>query len=198
MMYKPKPTKANPHPLPQEVPQNIAEECYGEAYQKRTGMTMKEGDQAVVQKGSKEMIGAGEKDLNAAFKKEHFNEKFIDLDGVATAYEHKPAEWIQEGARLRALGDEAGALAKEEEGLRQALKLYFNSLEKRATYRGTISRIKPQEAELFHVMKWLEVKKQGSYSISMTDFKKIIKTRYNMEITDVPTLMKDLVYRLEA
>lgn len=198
MMYKPKPTKANPHPLPQEVPQNIAEECYGEAYQKRTGMTMKEGDQAVVQKGSKEMIGAGEKDLNAAFKKEHFNEKFIDLDGVATAYEHKPAEWIQEGARLRALGDEAGALAKEEEGLRQALKLYFNSLEKRATYRGTISRIKPQEAELFHVMKWLEVKKQGSYSISITDFKKIIKTRYNMEITDVPTLMKDLVYRLEA
>ena len=198
MMYKPKPTKANPHPLPQEVPQNIAEECYGEAYQKRTGMTMKEGDQAVVQKGSKEMIGAGEKYLNAAFKKEHFNEKFIDLDGVATAYEHKPAEWIQEGARLRELGDEAGALAKEEEGLRQALKLYFNSLEKRATYRGTISRIKPQEVELFHVMKWLEVKKQGSYSISMTDFKKIIKTRYNMEITDVPTLMKDLVYRLEA
>ena len=198
MMYKPKPTKANPHPLPQEVPQNIAEECYGEAYQKRTGMTMKEGDQAVVQKGSKEMIGAGEKDLNAAFKKEHFNEKFIDLDGVATAFEHKPAEWIQDGAQLRALGDEAGALAKEEEGVRQALKLYFNSLEKRATYRGTISRIKPQEVELFHVMKWLEVKQQGTYSISMTDFKKILKTRYNMEITDVPKLMKDLVYRLEA
>ena len=198
MMYKPKPTKANPHPLPQEVPQNIAEECYGEAYQKRTGMTMKEGDQAVVQKGSKEMIGAGEKDLNAAFKKEHFNEKFIDLDGVATAFEHKPAEWIQDGAQLRALGDEAGALAKEEEGVRQALKLYFNSLEKRATYRGTVSRITPKEAELFHVMKWLEVKQQGTYSISMTDFKKILKTRYNMEITDVPKLMKDLVYRLEA
>jgi len=198
MMYKPKPTKANPNPLPQEVPQNIAEECYGEAYQKRTGMTMKEGDQAVVQKGSKEMIGAGEKDLNAAFKKEHFNEKFIDLDGVATAFEHKPAEWIQEGAQLRALGDEAGALAKEEEGVRQALKLYFNSLEKRATYRGTVSRITPKEAELFHVMKWLEVKQQGTYSISMTDFKKILKTRYNMEITDVPKLMKDLVYRLEA
>ena len=33
MMYKPKPTKANPHPLPQEVPQNIAEECYGEAFE---------------------------------------------------------------------------------------------------------------------------------------------------------------------
>ena len=199
MMYNPKPTKANPHPLPQEVPQNIAEECYGEAYQKRTGMTMKEGDQAVVQKGSKEMIGCGKKDLDAAFKKEHFNEKFIDLDGVATAYEHKPAEWIiEEGARLRSLGDEAGALAKEEEGVRQALKLYFNSLEKRATYRGTVSRITPKEAELFHVMKWLEVKQQGTYSISMTDFKKILKTRYNMEITDVPKLMKDLVYRLEA
>ena len=198
MMFKTKPTKTNPKPLPQEVPQNIAEECYGKAYKKRTGMTMKEGDQAVVQKGSKEMIGAGEKDLNAAFKKEHFNEKFIDLDGVATAYEHKPAEWIQEGARLRAWGDEAGALAKEEEGLRQAIKLYFNSLEKRATYRGTISRIQPKEVQMFQVMKKLEVKTQDPYSISMTDFKKILKNEYNMDITDVPGFMKDLVYRLEA
>ena len=82
--------------------------------------------------------------------------------------------------------------------MRQALKLYFNSLEKRATYRGTVSRITPKEAELFHVMKWLEVKQQGTYSISMTDFKKILKTRYNMEISDIPKLMKDLVYRLEA
>lgn len=198
MMYKPKPTKANPKPLPKEVPQDIAEECYGKAYEKHTGMTMKEGDQAVVQKGSKEMIGSGEKDLNRAFKEAHFDEKFIDLDGVATAFEHKPAEWINEGARLRALGDEAGALAKEEEGLRQALKLYFNSLEKRSTYRGTISMVKPKEVELFHVMKRLEVKTQNSYSLSITDFKKILKSEYNMDITDVPKLMKDLVYRVEA
>lgn len=198
MMYKPKPTKANPRPIPQEVPQDIAEESYGKAYQKRTGMTMKEGDQAVVQKGSKEMIGAGEKDLNSAFKKEHFNEKFIDLDGVATAFEHKPAEWINEGARLRALGDEAGALSKEEEGLRQALKLFFNSLEKRSTYRGTFSMVKPKEVELFHVMKRLEVKTQNTYSLSMPDFKKILKSEYKMEITDIPKLMKELVYRVES
>lgn len=198
MMYKPKPTKANPNPLPEEVPQSIAEDCYGKAYKKKTGMTMKEGDQAVVQKGSKEMIGAGEKDLNAAFKKEHFNEKFIDLDGVATAYEHKPMEWIEEGARLRALGDEAGALAKEEEGLRQALKLYFNSLEKRATYRGTIGNFDPKKIEMFHVMKQLEVKTQGTYSISMSDFKKILHSEYSMDITDVPEVLKEMVYIMET
>lgn len=198
MMYKNKPTKVNPHPLPSEVPQEIAEESYGKAYKKHTGMTMQEGDQAVVQKGSKEMIGCGKADLNRGFKKEHFGEAFEDLDGVATAFEHKPAEWIEQGARLRAAGDIAGAVAKEEEGLRQAIKLYFNSMEKRAIYRGTISRIKPKELELFKVMKRLEIKTQDSFSLSVTAFKKILKSEYNMDITDVPKLMKELVYRLEA
>ena len=198
MMFREKPTKGNPRPLPKEVPQNIAEECYGSAYKKRTGMTMQEGDQAVVQKGSKEMIGAGEKDLNRGFKKEHFSESFDDLDGVARAFEHKPLEWIEQGARLRAAGDVAGAIAKEEEGLRQAIKLYFNSMEKRATYRGTMSRIKPKEVELFHVMKKLEIKSQGPTSLSVPEFKKFIKTDYGMELTDVPKLLKDLVYRLES
>ena len=198
MMYNPKPTKGNPRPLPREVPQDIAEECYGAAYKKRTGMTMEQGDQAVVQKGSKEMIGAGEKDLNRGFKKEHFSERFDDLDGVARAFQHKPEEWIRQGARLRAAGDVAGAIAKEEEGLRQAIKLYFNSMEKRATYRGTISRIKPKEIEMFNVMKRLEIKTQDPMSISVTDFKKILRSEYKMDITDVPTLLKDLVYRLEA
>lgn len=198
MMFREKPTKGNPRPLPKEVPQNIAEECYGSAYKKRTGMTMQEGDQAVVQKGSKEMIGAGEKDLNRGFKKEHFSESFDDLDGVARAFEHKPLEWIEQGARLRAAGDVAGAIAKEEEGLRQAIKLYFNSMEKRATYRGTMSRIKPKEVELFHVMKKLEIKSQGPTSLSVPEFKKFIKTDYGMEITDVPKLLKELVYRLES
>lgn len=198
MMFREKPTKGNPRPLPKEVPQDIAEECYGAAYKKRTGMTMQEGDQAVVQKGSKEMIGAGEQDLNRGFKKEHFNEDFIDLDGVASAFEHKPLEWIEQGAHLRAAGDIAGAVAKEEEGLRQAIKLYFNSIEKRATYRGTMSRIKPKEVKLFHVMKKLEVKTQGPTSLSVTEFKNILKSEFSMDITDVPKLMKDLVYRLEA
>ena len=58
--------------------------------------------------------------------------------------------------------------------------------------------VKPKEVELFHVMKRLEVKTQNSYSLSITDFKKILKSEYNMEITDVPKLMKDLVYRVEA
>ena len=198
IMYKPKATKANPHPVPVEVSQDIAEKCYGDAYKKRTGLTMKEGDQAVVQKGSKEMIGAGEQDLNAAFKKDHFNEKFVDLDGVATAFEHKPAEWINEGARLRAAGNIKAAQACEEEGLRQAIKLYFNSMEQRATYKGTISRIKPQELQLFQVMKHLEVKTQDSLSLSIVEFKKILKSEFKMDITDVPKLMKNLVYRLEA
>ena len=197
-MFREKPTKGNPRPLPKEVPQDIAEECYGAAYKKRTGMTMQEGDQAVVQKGSKEMIGAGEQDLNRGFKKEHFNEDFIDLDGVASAFEHKPLEWIEQGAHLRAAGDIAGAVAKEEDGLRQAIKLYFNSIEKRATYRGTMSRIKPKEVKLFHVMKKLEVKTQGPTSLSVTEFKNILKSEFSMDITDVPKLMKDLVYRLEA
>ena len=61
-----------------------------------------------------------------------------------------------------------------------------------------MSRIKPKEVKLFHVMKKLEIKTQGPMSLSVTDFKKILKSEFDMNITDVPKLMKDLVYRLET
>jgi hypothetical protein len=61
-----------------------------------------------------------------------------------------------------------------------------------------MSRIKPKEVELFHVMKKLEIKSQGPTSLSVPEFKKFIKTDYGMELTDVPKLLKDLVYRLES
>ena len=198
MMYRPKPTKANPHPLPQEVPQDIAEQCYGNAYKKHTGLTMEQGDQAVVQKGSKEMIGSGEKDLNRGFKKEHFNEAFEDVDGVATAFEHKPEAWIQQGAKLRAAGDIKGALSKEEEGLRQAIKLYFNSMEPRGTYRGTITKLTKEERQMFHILKRLEVKTQGPTSLSVSEVRKIFKEKFNMGIEDIPKKLKGMVYKLES
>ena len=198
LMYRPKRTKANPNPLPKEVPQDIAEQCYGNAYKKHTGLTMEQGDQAVVQHGSKEMIGAGEQDLKRGFKKEFFDEKFTDLDGVATAFEHKPEAWLQQGARLRAAGDIAGALGKEEEGLRQAYKLYFNSIEPRSTYRGTIARLTTKETEVFHLLKKLEVVNQDHLSLSVTDLRKLLKDRYQMELTDIPGMLKNMVYKLEA
>ena len=198
LMYRPRPTKANPHPLPKEVPQNIAEECYGNAYKKRTGLTMEQGDQAVVQKGSKEMIGAGEQDLNRGFKKEHFNEKFTDVDGVATAFEHKPEAWLMQGQRLRAAGDIAGAIGKEEEGLRQAFKLYFKSIEPRGTYRGTLAKLTTQEKEMFYLLKKLEVVNQDPFSLSVPDMRKLLKDRYNMDLLDIPKKLKEIVYRLEA
>jgi len=198
MLYNTKKTKANPNPVPKEVPQNIAEECYGEAYKRRTGMTMAQGDQAVVQTGSKEMIGKGKEDLYRAFNKQYFDQTFEDLDGVATAFEHKPEAWIQKGAELRAMGDVAGALSNEEEGLRQAIKLYFNSIEPRGTYRGTLSMLSPSEKEMFYVLKHLEVKQQGPLSLSVPEVRKLFKERFHMGLEDIPAKMKEIVYRLES
>lgn len=197
-LEKTKPTKGNPNPVPKEIPQDIAEECYGNAYKKRTGLSLEEGDQAVVQKGSKEMIGAGEEDLNRAFKKEHFGEQYTDLDGVAEAFKHKPEAWIKQGAELRKVGNIAGALAKEEEGLRQAYKLYFKSLEQRGTYRGTLDRLTKTEKQIFYITKKVEVVSQNSMSLSVPEFRKLLKERFHMEITDIPDMLKNMVYKIEG
>ena len=117
---------------------------------------------------------------------------------MANAFEHKPGAWLQQAAELRAAGDFAGALAKEEEGMRQAIKLYFNSIEPRATYRGNIGRITTSEAQMFEVLKHLEVKTQNSFSLSITDVKKILKDNFHMGIEDVPAKLKEMVYRLES
>lgn len=193
-----KPTKANPHPLPEEIPQDIAEAAYGEAYTKHTGLTMEQGDQAIVQKGSKEMIGSGEKDLKRAFKEGHFGEQFDDLDGVAGAFEHKPEAWFEAGARARAAGNIPTALSKEEEGLRQAIKLYFDSAEPRGTYRGSLEKLTDTEKKLFYVMKKIEVKTQDPMSLSVTDFKKICKEKFGMDMTQIPAKLKEIVYKLES
>ncbi len=198
VLRRKKPTKANPDPIPEEIPQDIAEDAYNEAYKETTGLTAAEGDQAVVQKGSDEMIGAGEDDLRRGFQKEHFGEDFTDVDGVANAFKHKPAAWIDAGLQLERAGDTAAGLAKQEEGLRQAYKLYFNSIEPRGTYRGTLGKLTDTEKEMFYLIKQIEVKTQDSFSLSVTDVKKIIKERYNMEITDIPKKLEEMVYRLES
>ena len=198
VLRKKKPTKANPDPIPEEIPQDIAEEAYGEAYKETTGLTAAEGDQAVVQKGSDEMIGAGEDDLRRGFQKEHFGEDFTDVDGVANAFKHKPAAWIEAGLELERAGNTAAGLAKQEEGLRQAYKLYFNSIEPRGTYRGTLGKLTDAEKEMFYLLKKIEVKTQDSFSLSVTDVKKIIHERYGMDITDIPKTLESMVYRLES
>lgn len=198
MLKKSKPTRGNPNPVPTEIPQDIAEECYGNAYKKRTGLSLEEGDQAVVQKGSKEMIGAGEEDLKRAFKKEHFGEQYTDLDGVAEAFKHKPEAWIKKGADLRKLGDTTGALRMEGEGLRQAFKEYFNSLEPRGTYRGTLNRLTKTEQQVFYVVKKVEDVKPGPMSISVTECRKLLRERFHIEITDIPEILKNIVYKLEG
>ena len=51
---------------------------------------------------------------------------------------------------------------------------------------------------MFYLLKKIEVKTQDSFSLSVTDVKKIIKERYNMEITDIPKTLESMVYRLES
>ena len=65
---------------------------------------MEQGDQAVVQVASPERIGNGPEDLGRAFKPEHFSEKFVDLDKVTRAFEHKPKGWLDQAAKLEESG----------------------------------------------------------------------------------------------
>lgn len=192
ILFKRARTERNPYPLPEEVPQEIAESAYGAAYKKRTGLSLKEGDQAVVQHGNPEMIGSGVNDLNRAFKKEHFGEAFDDLKGVANAFEHKPGEWIEEGAVLIRNGYVGAGLAKQEEGLRQALKLHFNSFLPRATFRGSLDKIPAKYLEMMNVLKHLEVKSTGPLSLSISEAKKILRDVYNVEIEQLPAILKQM------
>ena len=198
ILVKRKPTKDMPNPIPEEISQDIAEKAYARAYTERTGLTMSKGDQCVVQPGSLERIGAGADDLNRGFKKEFFGEAYQDVKGVANAFEHKPAEWIEAGLADAKMGLFAQALAKQEEGLRQAVKLFNNSLYPRATFRGTLSKLSPKQIEMFKVISKLEVVSQGATSLSLPEVKKILRDVYKVEITDVPGILKSMLLAVES
>lgn len=198
ILVKKKPTRSNPHPVPEDIPQELAEESYAEAYTETTGLTLEQGDQAVVQMASPERIGNGPEDLARAFKPEHFSEKFVDLDKVTQAFEHKPKAWLDQAARLERNGLLADALAKEEEAMRQANKLFFNSTVPRSTYNGTVDRITRQEMEAFQLIRQSEVSTQGPFSLSVTDLKKMLKENYGLEFKDIPGKLKEIELRVES
>ena len=193
-----RPTKSNPHPVPEDISQELAEESYGQAYQETTGLTMEQGDQAVVQVASPERIGNGPEDLGRAFKPEHFSEKFVDLDKVTRAFEHKPKGWLDQAAKLEESGLIGEALAKEEEAMRQANKLFFNSTVPRSTYNGTVDRITRQEMEAFQLIRHSEVSTQGPFSLSVTDLKKMLKENYGLRFEDIPGKLKEIELRVES
>ena len=184
--------------IPVEVPQDMAERAYGRAYKERTGLTLKQGDQAVVQKGSLEMIGSGKEDLERAFKPARFGEKFDDVEGVAKAFEHKPKEWIDEGLELQLKGLQYEGIAKQEEGLRQGYKDYFKSQLPRTTYNGKLDKMPVEFQEAFNVISHIEVKYQGPTSISVSECKKILRDYFNLELKDLPAWIRDVELRSEG
>lgn len=199
VLVKEKPTKSNPNPIPEDISQEIAEDCYGKAYKETTGLTLEQGDQAVVQMTSPERIGNGPEDLARAFQPEHFSEKFVDLDKVTQAFEHKPKAWLDQAAQLEESGLVEAAVAKQEEAMRQAAdKLFFKSTVPRATYNGTVDRITQNEMKTFQLIGHCEVSTQGPFSLSVTDLKKMLKENYSLELEDIPGKLKEIELRVES
>lgn len=194
---KGKPTRNDPNPLSHDVSQDVAESAYNSSFKEVTGYDAVLADQAVVQSGSKEMIGAGVDDLERSFKKGRFGESLDDVQGVADAMQHKPSEWFEKGAGLRSEGKLGLAQGNEEEGIRQIHKLWGNSVDPRSTARGNSSLITRNERTLYSILDHIEVVHQGPKSISVVEAKKILMSEYGMSLNDAAALLKEIVLRVE-
>lgn len=185
-------------PIDFDVPQDIAEECYARAYKEKTGYTIKQNDHAVVQTGSPEMIGAGEKDLQKAFDRRYMKQPFEDLNGVARAYQHKVDEWIYGG--LIAEGQKIPHYAHiGEEGIRQAAKLAKKSLIPMAIENKCLTKLKKEDLLLLNLLDRTQVSSSGpTAGLSMVEFEKLLKTRFNMDVTDVGTKLKDILLEINS
>lgn len=185
-------------PIDFDVPQDIAEECYARAYKEKTGYTIKQNDHAVVQTGSPEMIGAGEKDLQKAFDRRYMKQSFEDLNGVARAFEHKVDEWV-----MRSYVAEAQKITHyahiREEGIRQAAKLAKKSLIPMAIENKCLIRLKKEDLLLLNLLDRTQVSSSGpTAGLSMVEFEKLLKTRFNMDVTDVGTKLKDILLEINS
>lgn len=181
-----------------DVPQKVSEKCYNEAYRKETGgfdPTM--NDQAVVQKGSAEMIGAGEEDLARALQKERRIERFESIDGVATAFEHKPQEWVNRSHEAAAAHSYKAA-SFAEEGMRQAGKVQ-NIEMGIAIANNSFNLLTKEEKGVMSLINHLDVFNPKTHvRVDISEFTHNLRIRYNMSVDDIGPMLKKIVYRLEA
>lgn len=181
-----------------DVPQGVSEKCYNEAYtQESGGFDPVKNDQAVVQKGSPEMIGSGEQDLARAFDTKRMPERFDDVDGVARAYEHKPKEWVERSHAAASSGSIA-APALCEEGMRQGFKLQGSEVNI-AIVNNSFHLLTEQEQGVMSLLRHLDVANPKTHlRLDISDFAHNLRVIHNMSVDDIGPMLKDIIYRLEA